>query len=201
MSPATPLSGPSLNACDHARIARESEISPAPISSALRHRAYGMNARHLPLDAVQFNFDEVDARLLDAQDPEEDTAEQAAFRDELEEGRSSQGADILREMVKMMIGEHRKTSVSDGFLRAVSLRFTALAWLLELEGIGSKSLSEIAAEIGTSKAVLSNHVRQLNGIFGMMCRGQKCTSSREAYREATISAWREGRKTARASLH
>jgi hypothetical protein len=200
MSPSRPLLGPSLNACDHARIGRESEISPAPIASALRHQTYGMNARHTPLDCVQFNFDEIDARLLAAHDPDEDTIEEAILRAELEEGRASIGADVIREMVRMMIGEDRKTFLSNGFLRSISLRFTALAWLLEMEGIGEKSLTEIAAEIGTSKAVLSVHVRHLNRVFGMMCRGQKSTASREAYREATINAWREGRKTARRSM-
>ena len=201
MSSSAPLSGPSSNDCNQARIGREIEVSPEPIASALRHRAYGMNARHTSPDAVQFNFDEVDARLLESHNPDEDNAEEAILRAELEEGRASQGADVLREMVKMMLGENRNTSLRDGFLRSVSLKFTALAWLLELEGIGGKSLTEIAAEIGTSKAVLSVHVRHLNGVFGMMCRGQKSASAREAYREATINAWREGRKTARQSMH
>lgn len=156
-----------------------------------------MNARHTPPDAVQFNFDEVEARFLAEHDPEADTADEALLRAELEEGRASLGADILREMVMMMIGEHRRASLSPGFLRSVSLRFTALAWLLELEGMGGKSLAEIARAIGTSRAVLSVHVRLLNDVFGMMCRGQRSVTARESMREATISAWREGRKSPR----
>jgi len=156
-----------------------------------------MNARYTPPDAVQFNFDEVDAHLLAEHDPDLDTADESLLRAELEEGRASLGADILREMVMKMIGEHRRASLAPGFLRAVSLKFTALAWLLEIEGMGGKSLAEIAQAIGTSKAVLSVHVRLLNDVFGMMCRGQKSVSARESMREATIRAWREGRKPAR----
>ena len=152
-----------------------------------------MKAHSVTLDAVHFNFDEVDERLLSSHSPEEDTEEETKLRAELEEGRASPEADILREMIRQVVIGRDSSKMS---FDHIGKRFVALAWLLELDGVGGRSLADLANELGTSRAVLSYHVRTLNGVFdGMRCRGQKMNTTRASYRASAERSWREGKRS------
>lgn len=183
----------SISVLPDARLDGENAPAPPPPALEVRHAPQGVRNRFHPSDAVQFDYDAVDASLLAEHPGNDDSEEEAALRALLAEGRASLEADLIRELVLKMIGEDRRGSLHPNFLRAVALRWVALVWLLELPGIGAMSLAEIARQIGTSRAVLSSHVRVLNDVFGMMCRGQKSTAARDAYRQATSAAWRSGK--------
>jgi hypothetical protein len=144
------------------------------------------------LGSDAFDFDEIDKRLLAAKTPVDDSGEEAALRAELKEGRSSPEADILREMIRQVVAGKDPSKMS---LELIGKRLVSLAWLLELDTLGGRPLADLARELGTSRAVLSFHVRKLNSIFGgMRCRGQKLNTTRRVYKTAAERSWREGKR-------
>lgn len=183
------------NARIHAPLAASSSlVRSGALGPSFRHWGRGMsNSENTLLGSCNFNFDEVDQRFLAHQPPEEDTPDEAKLRKELEQGRASPEADILREMIhQVVIGKDCSKMSFDH----IGKRFVSLAWLLELDGLGGRSLTDLAKELGTSRAVLSYHVRTLNGVFnGMRCRGQKLNTARASYRDTAKKSWREGKRS------
>ena len=148
-----------------------------------------------------FDFGAIDRALLDAGEIDEADLTPEELR-EIHASRSSNAADVMRELISQMFpatlqGSSLAGRLRPGALQVIGLRFVALAWILQIEGVGERPLSEIGALIGTSKAVLSYHVRTLNRIFGVSARGQKDKSSRAGYAFSTAEAWRTGRRKAK----
>ena len=76
--------------------------------------------------------------------------------------------------------------------KAIVARVVALAHCLHLEGIGDKSLDELAGKIGATKALLSHYICQLRDYGGLDHYAGKSIEGRAAYSAAQL--WRRNRE-------
>jgi biotin operon repressor len=80
----------------------------------------------------------------------------------------------------------RKTGARE-FVQTAGRRALALAWLL---GRRPEPLSELAKQLGISRASLSSHVRALEDRTGVHGRGQKGSRTVETYRNNAKRSWK-----------
>jgi DNA-binding CsgD family transcriptional regulator len=73
------------------------------------------------------------------------------------------------------------------FTRTAGRRCLALAFLL---GKREEPLAEMARQLGISRASLSTYARELEDRTGLHSRGQKCSGSRNVYRENAKRSWK-----------
>ena len=73
-------------------------------------------------------------------------------------------------------------------LKACFARLIAVAHALHIPGIGERSLTDIAEEIGVTKALLSHYATQVRDFAKLDHAAGKSLEGREAYREAQL--WR-----------
>lgn len=66
------------------------------------------------------------------------------------------------------------------------IRAEALRWLIRADGV---SLTQLAAEGGISKQLLSHHVRDLEDSTGIHSAAQKSPHAIESYRQAALESW------------
>lgn len=83
--------------------------------------------------------------------------------------------------------------------QAALCRLAVLAKTFDVGDLGCRSLSDIADDIGVSRALLSLRSCQLRDSSGGSCRGGKSNSARELYSERASSVWIR-RKAAAAKL-
>ena len=82
---------------------------------------------------------------------------------------------------------------------AITSRLAVLAKALDVADLGRRSLSDIADDLGVSRALLSLRSCQLRDSAGGSCRGGKSNAARELYSERASSVWIR-RKAAAAKL-
>jgi hypothetical protein len=71
--------------------------------------------------------------------------------------------------------------------RVAQLKLATLAHAAAMQGIGEKSLTELAAELGCTRSLLSLYSTRLADQLGLsQVRGGKCRSSRETYRKNAL---------------
>ena len=80
-------------------------------------------------------------------------------------------------------------------LKACFARLIAVAHALHIPGIGERSLTDIAEEIGVTKALLSHYATQVRDFAKLDHAAGKSLEGREAYREAQL--WRYKKTQAR----
>ena len=73
------------------------------------------------------------------------------------------------------------------FVRTAGRRCLSLAWLM---GRRSESLTDLARELGMSRASMSKHVRNLEDKVGLHGRGQKVHGAVETYRQNAKRSWK-----------
>jgi len=142
--------------------------------------------------AFNFDYDAVDQHLLAEHDPETEET-QRLKADWQREGRSSASADLLKLTLESLLP-------ANGFIgttsKALGLRCICLLWMLQSSrhDLGSRSLAEIAKELGVSRAILSFHVRSLEEQLGFFhARGQKAVQARESYKDSVKTGWQTRR--------
>ncbi|MCE2960845.1 MAG: hypothetical protein ACK46A_00490 [Akkermansiaceae bacterium] len=73
--------------------------------------------------------------------------------------------------------------------RVAQLKLCTLAHAAGMEGIGDKSLTELAEELGCTRALLSLYATRLADQLGIsQVRGGKCRESRETYRKNALKS-------------
>ena len=76
-------------------------------------------------------------------------------------------------------------------LRVAQLRMVALAHLAGLEGIGDRTLTDLARELGCTKSLLSLYSVRLTDQLGQaQVRGGKNRAARETYRQRALATHR-----------
>ena len=80
-------------------------------------------------------------------------------------------------------------------LKACFARLIAVAHALHIPGIGERSLTDLAEEIGMTKALLSHYATQVRDFAKLDHAAGKSLEGREAYREAQL--WRYKKTQAR----
>ena len=94
--------------------------------------------------------------------------------------------DAISVILRMVIT--RPPRNSRDWKSAIS-RLAVLAKTLDIGDLGCRSLSDIADDIGVSRALLSLRSVQLRDSAGGSCRGGKSNAAREVYSERAISVW------------
>jgi hypothetical protein len=134
---------------------------------------------------VDFDFSKVENILTDAgiHSVEVEEIAEAMANDEDVKRMS---LALLRVMEMMLPNKLCKTSCS-----SIGLRCISLLWMVDSGrfNLGSRSLSNIASALGTTRAALSHHVRELEKITGIHSRRQKPSQSVETYRESASKTW------------
>jgi hypothetical protein len=73
--------------------------------------------------------------------------------------------------------------------RVAQIKVCTLAHAAGMEGIGDKSLTELAEELGCTRALLSLYATRLADQLGLsQVRGGKCRESRETYRKNALKS-------------
>ena len=146
-----------------------------------------------PVTAADFDYDAVDQHLLAEHDPE--TPETERLKQDWErEGRSSASADLLKLTLESLLPANGFGGATS---KALGLRCICLLWMLQSDkhDLGSRSLAEIAQELGVSRAIMSFHVRSLEEQLGFFhTRGQKGIEARESYQESVKVGWQTRRE-------
>jgi hypothetical protein len=76
-------------------------------------------------------------------------------------------------------------------LRAAQLRLVTLAHLAGLEGIGDRTLTDLAAELGATRSLMSLYAcRMVDQLGQAQVRGGKRREAREVYRKSATEAHR-----------
>jgi hypothetical protein len=71
--------------------------------------------------------------------------------------------------------------------RVAQLKLATLAHAAAMQGIGEKSLTELAAELGCTRSLLSLYSTRLADQLGLsQVRGGKCRQSRDTYRQNAL---------------
>jgi hypothetical protein len=92
-------------------------------------------------------------------------------------------SDALLVLLRFIIG---KTSSRKRW-RVTVIKICTLAHAAGMQGVGDKSLTELATELGCTRSLLSLYSTRLADQLGLsQVRGGKCRSSREAYRQNAI---------------
>ena len=102
--------------------------------------------------------------------------------------------DALRHLLLFLI-----PATSPRKWRVAQLRLVVLAHLAGVEGIGDKSLSELARQLGVTRSLLSLYsVRMVDQLKQNQPRGGKRRETRETYRQSAIAYHRRAGHTMRA---
>lgn len=73
--------------------------------------------------------------------------------------------------------------------RVAQIKLCTLAHAAGMQGIGDKSLTELAKELGCTRALLSLYATRLADQLGLsQVRGGKCRASRETYRKNALQS-------------
>ena len=141
---------------------------------------------------TQFPYDSVDRALIE-DDPDGLAARELSEAWAREE-KSGQGAEILLRLVEMLL----PNNLQKGSHRGIGTKVICLAWMLQSSkgGIGEKSLKDIAATLGVTRALLSYFVRRYEDTLGMHARGQKLSSSVPSYETSAHTGWKTRRANA-----
>jgi hypothetical protein len=76
-------------------------------------------------------------------------------------------------------------------LRAAQLRLVTLAHLAGLQGVGDRTLTDLARELGCTKSLLSLYSTRLTDQLGQaQVRGGKSRAARETYRQRALATHR-----------
>ncbi len=100
--------------------------------------------------------------------------------------------DALLVLLRFIIG----TSSTRKRWRIAQLKLATLAHAAGMQGVGDKSLTELAKELGCTRSLLSLYGTRLADQLGLaQVRGGKCRESRETYRRnALLSHQKRGNK-------
>lgn len=82
-----------------------------------------------------------------------------------------------------------KTPLNARDWHAATCRLAVLAKTFDVGDLGRRSLSDIADDLGVSRALLSLRSVQLRDSAGGSCRGGKSNAAREKYSERASSVW------------
>jgi len=135
----------------------------------------------------------VDRHLLEECDPETEET-QRLKADWQREGRSSASSDLLKLTLESLLPANGFGGATS---KALGLRCICLLWMLQSDrhDLGSRSLAEIAEELGVSRAIMSFHVRSLEEQLGFFhARGQKAIEARESYQQSVKAGWQTRRE-------
>jgi hypothetical protein len=101
-------------------------------------------------------------------------------------------ADSLLVLLRFIIGQRP----SRKRWRVAQLKLSTLAHAAGMQGVGDKSLTELATELGCTRSLLSLYSTRLADQLGLsQVRGGKTRSCREAYRKnALLSHQKRGNK-------
>ena len=91
--------------------------------------------------------------------------------------------DALLVLLRFIIGNRSKRKR----WRVAQIKLCTLAHAAGMQGIGDKSLTELAKELGCTRALLSLYATRLADQLGLsQVRGGKCRESRETYRKNAL---------------
>lgn len=113
-------------------------------------------------------------------------------REEIEAAARALAAGAIRELVTWMFEVRMDRSETFPFAprsRAALKRATVLAWLFRVEGIGTVPLSELARDLGCTRAALSHAANIARDRWGLTSGGSKSAAAREVYRERARKVW------------
>ena len=91
--------------------------------------------------------------------------------------------EIMRGILSYVFAD-RKDSNGQPRLDVAFRRFVCVTWLLRPELLGNITLTELAPELGVTKAALSAMIRRFGDTYGIRNAFQKLEGAREAYSQA-----------------
>jgi hypothetical protein len=75
-------------------------------------------------------------------------------------------------------------------LDAADTKLISLAWMLGVREFGRVPLTQLAREMGLTRAALSHSALQVRDKWGLYSRGQRCDDAREAYSARQREIWK-----------
>jgi hypothetical protein len=99
-------------------------------------------------------------------------------------------ADALRVLLAILIPRRKAcATINSRAWRVATVRLACLAYALDLDGIGSLPLTQIAEELGVCRATLSYASINLRDGIDLPRRGGKSDAAREVYAQRARRVW------------
>jgi hypothetical protein len=135
--------------------------------------------------------DEIDARLASEAPAHPDSIELRRILSQ--SSRSSEVSTALLLVLQMLLPTDN--SLGEATPRHIGLRALVLLWLLRSERLdfANATMSQIAARVGCTRALLSHYARYWNRATGLRCRMQKREGSSASYRKGAAKGWKKRR--------
>jgi hypothetical protein len=76
-------------------------------------------------------------------------------------------------------------------LDAADTKLVSLAWTLGVREFGRVPLTQLAREMGLTRAALSHSALQVRDKWGVYSRGQRCDTARDVYAERQRAIWKD----------
>lgn len=142
--------------------------------------SFNSSRRPEPID--ELSPDEILARIEDEEEAGIDTEDEDTDHQDILALKSIP-PDALLVLLRFIISNTSKKRR----WRVAQIRLCTLAHAAGMQGIGDKSLTELAKELGCTRALLSLYATRLADQLGIsQVRGGKCRESRETYRKNAL---------------